>query len=221
MRFRKIIRWLPIILTTGILLFISYWIASTGIFASSSKHELIDNYTKKEREIFKLRNYFNSIVPPGFSVYIEFGNDKKIDFLVYEGAWDINNRNYGLFQQWDINPYDYKEQPMTHNDSSEYSPKTKSLNLVKQKLGWNDATFRTIKNMLDKANCISVSNGDPTEIGFARSGMGKYSYQVFNNPLSDSLKKEYNDSCTYIFYCRNVVLEYEGGAIGAQCFPDK
>lgn len=216
MRFRKIISLLSKILTVGILLFTAYW-----LFSGSSKQELIDNYTKKEKEIFKLRNYFNSIVPSGFHVYIEFRNNKKIDFLVYEGAMSLTSSNYGLFEQWDINPYEYKEQPMTHNDSSEYSPKTKSLNLVKQKLGWSDATFQTIKSMLDKANCISVSNGDPTQIGFARSGMGKYSYQVFNKPLSDSLKKEYNDSCTYIFYSRNVVLEYGGGARGAQCFPDK
>jgi hypothetical protein len=51
--------------------------------------------------------------------------------------------------------------------------------------------------------------------------MGKYYYNIFDRPIPDSLKAEYNDSCTYILYNDKVVLEYGGGAVGPQCFPTK
>lgn len=225
MTFWKIIKWTFITIGLGILLFIGYWFCifySLGLLDSSSKQELIDNHKKNEKEILELKYYFNSIVPKDYSVYIEFKSKREIDLWVYE--LDKKNSSRGsiaLFQQWNINPYNYDEQPKTHYDSTEYSPETKSLELVKQKLKWTDITFDKIKAMLDKANCISVSSGEPTEVGFARSGMGKYSYAIFSDSIADSLKSDYNDSCTHILYNDKVVLEYGGGAIGSQCFPDK
>jgi len=223
MTIKKVIKWTFIGLGLFIVLFIGYWIVlfyNSGLLQSSSKQELIGNYNKKEKQILELKSYFNSIVPNGYTVYIEFESKRSIDFSVYEiGKRTSQHGNFGLFQQWDINPYDYEESP--NRDTSEYSPETNSLKLVKQRLSWNDDTFRTIKEKLDNANCISISNGEPTEVGFARSGMGKYSYTIFTNSVPDSLKNQYNDSCTYILYSNRVALEYGGGAIGSQCFPDK
>lgn len=95
------------------------------------------------------------------------------------------------------------------------STKTDSLLTT---LGWTKETLKILKEKLDKAYCISVENGNPATIGFQRSGMGKYSYKVFEKPLTDRLKNRYDDGCTYIFYKDNIVLEYGGGAIGSQCF---
>lgn len=81
--------------------------------------------------------------------------------------------------------------------------------------------LQELKKYLDKANCISISNGKEFEIGFARSGMGKYSYLIFDNPLTKDEIERYNNGCEYIFYKKNIVLEYGGGAVGSQCFPDK
>lgn len=36
--------------------------------------------------------------------------------------------------------------------------------------------------LLDSANCISITNGEPSEIGFARSGMGEYEYLINQFP---------------------------------------
>lgn len=55
-------------------------------------------------------------------------------------------------------------------------------------------------------------------IGFARSGMGKYSYKLFDNQLTENQKQRYNNGCEYIFYKDSVVLEYGGGTIRPQCF---
>jgi hypothetical protein len=221
----QIIKGILVIIVLGVLLFIGYWLFiffSFGLFDSSSKEELIDNYKNNEKEISELKSYFTSITPKDCRVYIEFSGKRDIDLWVYET--DRKNKAGGdivLFQQWNINPYHYDEEAKTHYDSLEYSPKTKSLELVKQKLRWTDDTFEQIKTKLDRAECISVSSGEPTEIGFERSGMGKYSYVVFSNSISKNLITNYNDSCTYIFYKDKVVLKYEGGTIGSQCFPDK
>lgn len=75
-----------------------------------------------------------------------------------------------------------------------------------------------LKEKMDNANCISVESGEPFTIGYQRSGMGMYFYNLFDKPLTDSLKKAYNDGCMHILYNEKVALELGGGAIGQQCF---
>lgn len=222
MKFMKVLKWFLITFSIVFVIYIFYWIAilfSSGLFDSSSKAELVENYVKKEKEIIELKQYFNSIVPKNFSVYIEFKSDSKIDLKVYEGERNSNSPNYGLFMQWDFNPYDYEEKPKTEYEKSEYDPKTKSLEYVKTKLKWTDKTFEKIKEMLDNANCISIKNGEPSEIGFARSGMGKYSYNIFNKKIPDSLVSRYQIECENIIYNDKVLLTYGSGAFGSTCFP--
>lgn len=98
-----------------------------------------------------------------------------------------------------------------------HSRKTDSLLTV---IDWTKNDLKILKDKLDDANCISVSSGNPITIGWQRSGMGKFSYEIFNQNLTDSLLSQYNDGCMYIYYKDNVVLEYGGGAIGLQCFPE-
>jgi len=97
---------------------------------------------------------------------------------------------------------------------------TKLDSMIKQ-LNWNGATLQRIKQSLAAAHCVSIENGDITIIGFARSGIGKYFYRLFKKDLTPDEIKHYNNGCTYIFYKKNIVLEYGGGAIGSQCFPDE
>jgi len=132
---------------------------SCGSSNLPNKKDLINNYEMKEKEIIELKSFFNSIVPEEYSVYIEFENSKKIDLWVFEtNKKNSSGRSVILFQQWNINPYNYKEEvPITYDSTEYYLPRTKSLTLVKQKLRWNDDTFRKIKEMLDHANCISIS----------------------------------------------------------------
>ena len=167
-----------------------------GVFDKDySKKDLIENYNLKSKEIIELRNYIKSITPANKSVVIEFdGNRRLVNFHVTVN--DSADWNY---------------------DISINSTKTDSL---LQKLGWSHETLSTLKNKLDNANCISVESGEPCTIGFQRSRMGMYFYKVFKQVPNDSLKKEYNDGCTYIYYKDNIVLEYAGGAFGRQCFED-
>lgn len=209
---------LPILayLLRGVFAFIFFFMSMD----SSSKDDLVKNYQLNETAIFELKRSYDNIVPDGFKIYIEFKDKNSIDFWVYEKADSTSKEMICLFQQWDINPYDYVMKPLTKFDSSEYAPRTKDLDLIKVKLKWTDDTFKKIKKNLDKANCISIENGDPTDVGFARSGMGKYFYYLFKRTIPENEINNWNDSCFYIYYKPKVVLGYAGGTIGTQCFPD-
>jgi hypothetical protein len=196
---KKIIKWTLIILGVGVLTWLGFWFYAMAVFSgtfdkSYSTQDLIDNYNKKTEKIWQVKDYINKIVPQNKSVDIEFdGNHKFFIFHVVDNGYYDSN--------WDLKLS---------------SQKTDTL---LQKLGWTKETLKLLKEKLDNANCISVESGEPCKIGFQRSGMGKYFYDLFNKPIPDSLKSMYNDSCTYILYNDSVVLEYGGGAIGPQCFP--
>jgi len=51
-------------------------------------------------------------------------------------------------------------------------------------INWSMQTLDIIKKLLADAHCISIENGEITTVGFARSGMGKYSYKLFESNLS-------------------------------------
>lgn len=159
-----------------------------------TKQDLINHYKAKTREIQEVKRYINTIVPSGKEVDIEFeGDDKLAIFHVEEnGAYDSN---------WDLKFNSAK------------------VDTLLQKLNWTKENIRVLKRKLDEAGCISVKNGEPCNIGFQRSGMGEFFYNLFDGPVSDSLRNQYEHSCTHVFYTDRIILEYGGGAIGPQCFP--
>lgn len=99
------------------------------------------------------------------------------------------------------------------NVSSEILQKDSLRDLLK----WSEDEVTELKIKLDKANCISVEDGEPIKIGFKRSGLGMYSFNIFQDIQTD--RSEYSGKCEYIMIDRNLMLEYGGGAIGPQCFP--
>jgi nitrogen fixation-related uncharacterized protein len=194
----KLLKWILILLGVALMAFFvgGYLLYSAFDFCDGktyTKEDLIDNYQLRSTQIKQIKEYMNSIVPPGKSVDIEFDGSKNLSiFHLIES--DKQDRN------WDL---------------SASSPKTDTL---LEKLGWTRQTLKTLKEKLDAANCIYVSSGEPCNIGFQRSCLGMYSYNLFDKPIADSLMPYYNDSCRYILYTDQVVLEYGGGAVGPQCF---
>jgi hypothetical protein len=196
----KIIHWFLIAVCAILgLLLIGVIILTMGVFTifgkfdSSSKADLIGNYRAKAKEIDALKTYAQQLIPAKKYVDIEFDGDETLD--IFDVSDSIFNKSY--------------------NDIKIDAP---VIDTLLQHLGWTRKTLSDLKKKLDDANCISVRSGEPCHIGYRRDGMGKYYYAVFNQPLNDSLKKEYNDGCTYILYNDHVALEYGGGAIGRQCF---
>jgi hypothetical protein len=148
-------------------------------------------------------------VPEDYGIYIQFeprdgdNNQKEImDFWVYRKYKESKTRDV-VFEEWNIDM-----------ESTKLDSLLKLSPLKREDLN-------ELKKYLNNANCISVSNINEFEIGFAYSGMGKYFYLILDEPLTHTEKNMYNDGCHYIFYKDNIVLEYQGGAIGPQCFPDK
>lgn len=173
----------------------------------SSRAELVENYEQRHREIKTLQEEFNKVVPKGYVVFLEMKlsdtplrSIQSIDMQVYkknnEGKLDM------IDGDWDMK-----------FGSAE-------LDSLLDIVDWDMMTFTGLKNMFQVANCISIQNGDETEIGFARSGLGKYSYVVFPRKLTPAQIEQYNDGCEYIYYKDNIVLKYTGGMAGPQCFTD-
>ncbi|MDB5200981.1 MAG: hypothetical protein JWQ27_390 [Ferruginibacter sp.] len=175
---------------------------SSAFDADHSTEELIDNYEKRQTQILELKSYFNSIVPRDKQIEIEFGSNKK---LFRFGISPIDTATgdivYPIFLEWDL------------------KTNSERVDSVIKTIGWTQQTIKELKQKLDQADCIQIESGEPTKIGWQRSGMGMYSYNVFDKPIRDSQKSRYNDNCTYILYNDKLVLEYGGGAIGSQCFP--
>ena len=157
--------------------------------------ELKENFEAKKTEIYEVKKYVNQSISPNKLVHIEFDD----------------NNTLGIFHV-----------KVDDNFESNWNVKIKSgkADTLLRKLGWTTETLKTLKDKLDKANCIGVTSGEPCNISFQRSGMGMYSFNLFGKPIPDSLKTSYNDSCTYIMVNDRLVLEYGGGAIGSQCFPN-
>jgi len=173
----------------------------------SSKKELIENYEDKRKEIEDLKKWFNKMIPKKYIVFLELKESDKIPGLVE--ALDLQ-----IFEKDNSGDWD-----MVHGDwDLRYG--SEELNSLLNIIGWDEMTLLGFKNIMQTANCISIQNGNITEIGFARSGLGKYYYLLFPNKLKKEEIDKYNDGCEYIYYKNNVVLKYVGGMAGPQCFTD-
>lgn len=156
--------------------------------------ELKTEYNYKEKEIDDLIKYFNQIKPKDKNVAVEFKNDKILERLVIVPS----DTTQSTYRGWDINVKSLYQQEF------------------KKELHWNEDQVDELKSRLDEANCISIEDGEPIKIGFKRSGMGMYFFNVFQNKETD--RTLFNDGCAYILVNYKLALEYGGGAIGRQCF---
>lgn len=164
---------------------------------SYSVSELKEEYYLREVEIADLIKYYNAIKPENYSVNIEFKNDKVLNRLTIT----TKDSTKIMYQNWNV--------------GSNVLQSKKIRDLV----GWEEREVKVLKSKLDKANCISVEDGESLKIGFKRSGMGMFSFNIFQK--ANTNRGEYNNGCQYILVNRFLALQYGGGAIGNQCFPNK
>ncbi|MDD3281460.1 MAG: hypothetical protein PHC83_07800 [Bacteroidales bacterium] len=205
---RKIFIGFLILCGIGLVIFIGYILMIVSAFGGFDKDysvsDLIDNFEKNKTEIYELKRYFNEIVPKNRFVEIEFSDDNTLGrFGIKALDTTAGDPNGPMFLEWDL------------------KINTQRLDSIIKPMGWTRETLKTLKEKLDRANCIQIESGEPAKIGFQRSGMGMYFFNVFDKPIPDSLRLNYNDSCTYILANDRLVLEYGGGAIGSQCFYNK
>jgi hypothetical protein len=225
---RKILIGISIIAGISIICFVAWLIIVIAAFGGFDKDysvtDLINNFEDKKLEIYEAKRYYAEIVPPNKFIEIEFENnntiarlgiqllnrtDTEIEFEnknteVQLGTQVVssntNNNHKSIFLEWNLKINDLR------TDS------------IIQTIGWSRETLKELKDKLDNANCIGIHNGEPFKISFKRSGMGMYSFNVFDKPIPETKREYYNDSCTYILVNDKLVLEYGGGAVGSQCF---
>lgn len=164
------------------------------IESSSNVDDLEQNYKENSEGFADLVRYMRSVEPENKTVYLEFTKKDELSFHIRDSLSRSNN--------WDLPLYSYKTDSLL------------------REIGWSREMLKTLQRKLESVNCISIRSGEPCEIGFVRRGFGMYFYRLFTQPLSALQKQEYNDSCNYILYSDQIVFEYQGGAIGAQCFPE-
>ena len=197
---KKIIIGISIFLGLGLVAFIGWWVMLISAFGGFDKDysitDLKENFEENKAAIYELKKYYREIVPDEYFVEIEFENDNTLGRF---GIKDYNS-NRPMFLEWDL------------------EIKTERMDSILKPIGWTRETLKTLKVKLDNADCIQIESGEPTKIGFKRSGMGMYSFNVFDKPIPDNLIEQYNDSCTFILVNKRLALEYGGGAIGSQCF---
>ncbi|KQR93746.1 hypothetical protein ASG01_07740 [Chryseobacterium sp. Leaf180] len=167
-----------------------------GFDKNYSVSELKSEYFSKEKEIADLINYYNQIKPNDYLVDIEFKDNKILNRLQITTLKDSSHQV--IYQEWDVDIRDLQK------DS------------LKSILNWDVNDIKGLKERLDKANCISVEDGEPIKIGFKRSGLGMYSFNIFQEIQTD--RSAFKNRCEYVLVNRNLMLEYGGGAIGPQCF---
>ncbi|WP_316844004.1 hypothetical protein [Pedobacter psychrodurus] len=178
-----------------------------GSMPSSSKKELVANIDSNYRAMLDLITGYGKIVPKGYIVTIEFQPANNVISAPASVDMQIRHRNPDNFNSLETD--------------QDWGMEFGSVKLKKMcdRLNWTEGTLKNIKTLLDRAHCVSIENDTVAEIGFSRSSMAKYSYLIFKNDLDAATIGRYNDGCSHIYYKKNIVLEFMGGAVGPQCFP--
>lgn len=206
---KKLIKYLLVVVGIIILSLVYFWDHPVFIFARSfywtyTKQDLIQNYKAKQAELEELKRHIKTIVPPDMAIFIEFEGRNSLA-IFHLTSYSATGKN--------------------HDENWNLAINAEKTTFLLKQLGWTIETLNSLKTKLDRANCISIASDSktdsPVSIGYQRSGWGKYSYLLFHQPLTEKQKKDYIDGCAAIYFQEKVVLEYGGGAVGPQCFPDK
>lgn len=177
-----------------------------------TQKDLVANLESKQAAIMHLAAAYRYYLPPNHTISIEFTPEG--DLLTTPESVTIKVQQHPIGKQKPAG-----DRTITVTDWSDTTATSIQLDNFLKSFNWTRQTLSAIKKLLDDAGCISIENSTTAAtIGFARSGMGKYSYKIFPRVLTEAQQATYNDGCNYIYYKENIVLEYGGGAIGTQCF---
>jgi hypothetical protein len=76
-------------------------------------------------------------------------------------------------------------------DLKDANTKDKIMDSIFNSLGWNKNTIKTLKEKLDKADCIGIENGEPSVIYYRDNNKEECSFIVYDKPMTDSIRRDY------------------------------
>ena len=159
---------------------------------------MAEHYEKNKKEMEELVEYADRALDDSAYVDLEFEDGEAAIFHI------SSKGNSNIASYW--------------NDEAEQ--KKDSLMSV---VGLTPEEYEDICQRLDRIGCIGIEkytshpNGKTT-LYFCRVGMGRYSFILFDNPISQEEKDEFMKSYEYIPYSDRVIFQYGGGAFGKQYF---
>lgn len=125
--------------------------SGAGAFSKDySFPEMTKAFHNNEKAIRDLKTYYNSIVPKGKTINIVFDTKKRLNnFDIYSYSNNEQIILYSLIADMDL-------------DLKDANNKDKIMDSIFNSLGWNKNTIKTLKEKLDKADCIGIENGEPS-----------------------------------------------------------
>lgn len=182
-----------------IILIGAFFISPTRFGTVCNPDIMAKHYEKNKTGMLELIDYTYQSIDSGAQMHIEFDHNKIPIFHVKgkkDSVWSVN---------WHV--------------------QLEEIPTLMQKVGMNSEELIRIKSKLEKIGCISIeTTGSPSDysiVGFRRVALGMYSYRIYNRPLNEEEKKEYNEDMMFIPYSDKVIFEYGGGAIGPQSFGEE
>jgi hypothetical protein len=172
-----------------------------GFDRTYSPSEMVESFEEHRSEMHELIHYFYSIVPEGKHVEIEFSSDDELGRFGFSPTSDTSMK---YFLDWLVKTG---------------SPKMDSARAC---LNWTVEQVDILKEKLDAADCIQIENtSEGTRLGFKRSGMHMYFFEIFNEPQSDSTIAAIEHWGSTLFASDTLAVQWLGGAIGVQSWPEK
>lgn len=195
---KMIKRVLLTMMTISLIVFIgiSLWTINAfgGFDKTYNEQELSSHYLENQQEFSELIEHYKLIVPKDKEIEIEFESDKKLFRFGVTSMDSSKSARYPLYLEWDVN---------IERDIPE-----KLLDEIE----WDRQTFTALKSKLDQVDCIQIDSGNPTKVGFRRSGMGMYSYYIYDSTSSKEFLKKQKARDDIHFFKNNIAWKYDGGA---------
>lgn len=176
-------------------LVLARFVALGDVGPKHTREELQRHFVQHAHDFEELVSYFRAIAPQDGGRMIRFGSEGEglVDLNTYRWDQPITNSNNGLGGDG------------LGLDSPE-------LDSAMRELGWTKQDIVELEKKLVGTECRWIRTtevrGKPIEIYFGESGMGSFSYIVFEYALSDSLYERYGPALSETGFGKTVALHY-------------
>lgn len=155
------------------------------------KDKLIADFEAKTGAFYDIKKYVDTIDPEHKVQEIDFNIDDGMFYITVDGKNASNN----------------------YNDMDSWKPPDSLLKATP----WTKASFTVLKEKLAYIDCRSIKTGEPFVIEHKAIDYQSFYYNLFER-TTDYLS--YSDTCKYVRYNGNVIIEFKHlSQFDSDCFP--